>query len=175
MTKLNNIVFQLKEAANELLGRVSAIDKQVAELAARRDALTTSGVSKADFLEYMAAHFKRRGQRFAREIAGSIAGRREYARLERETQAGADFAGVPLFTGFPAPVVVTEEALCFYFGDVMAARLSEALDTLEWPENAVPVASRRAQLAAIESDTAELLRQRDELVAMLADAGITSV
>lgn len=175
MSKLTNIVSQLKEAASELLGRVSKIDEQIKGLSAQRDTLTSSNVSKTDFLEYMRAHFKRKGERFEREILNNLGGRREYAQLERELKAGGGFLGANFLTGFNAPVVVTEEAFYFYFGDVMVDRLSKALDSLDWSDDAIAVTLRRSHIETIERETAELLQQRAELVAMLGEAGITSV
>lgn len=175
MSKLTNIVSQLKEAANELVGRVSKIDEQINGLSAQRDALTSSNVSKEDFLEYMRVHFKRNGARFEREILKSLGGYREYARLERELKAGEGFFGASFLVGFTAPVVVSEEAFYFYFGDVMVDRLSKALDSLDWSEDAIAVSLRRSHIESIERETAELLQQRAELVAMLGEAGITGV
>jgi hypothetical protein len=173
MTELNKIVSQLKSAANELLGNVAAIDKQIAELAQQRDALTSGVVSKADFLEYMRAYFQRQGSVLQREIVNSLKDARDFARLERKHESLTTFNGAWLLTGHMVPVPVTESALYFYFADTMIERLSLALDDLEWPADAVPVELRRAQIENIKLETDSLLKQRAELVAMLADAGIT--
>jgi len=176
MSKLTNIVSQLKTAANELLGRVADIDRQIGELAKRRDALTMGVVSKDDYLEYLRINLKRRGERFGRAIAKNLnQGSRNFSRLERELDAGEGFFGANLLTEFNVSVPITEEAVFFYFGETVIDRLGAALDALEWPADAVPVAERRTLIATIERDNAELNRQRDKLVAMLADAGITGV
>lgn len=173
MTALNKIVSQLKSAAKELLGNVAAIDKQVAELAKQRDALTSGLVSKADFLEYLRAYFQRQGSVFQREIVNSLKGVRDFARLERQQDTSNNFNGAWLLTGHMVPIPMTESAMYFYFADIMIERLSIALDALEWADGAIPVELRRTQLENIELETDGLLQQRAELVAMLADAGIT--
>lgn len=173
MAALNKIVSQLKSAAKELLGNVAEIDKQVAEHAKQRDALTSGLVSKADFLEYLHAYFQRQGSGFQREIVNSLKGVRDFARLERQQETLNNFNGAWLLTGHTVPVPMTESAMYFYFADTMIERLSIALDTLEWVGGAVPVELRRTQIENIKLETDGLLQQRAELVAMLADAGIT--
>lgn len=176
MSKLTSIVSQLKSAASELIGRIADIDGQINGLAKQRDALTAGVVSKEDYLEYLRANIKRRGERFGREIVKNLnKDTRGFAQLERGLASGEGFFGANFLTGFNAPVQITEEAVFFYFRKTMIERLGAALDALEWPEGAVPVAERRSLIAAIERDTAELNRQREELVAMLVEAGIAAV
>jgi hypothetical protein len=175
MTALNKIVSQLKSAAKELLGNVAAIDKQVTELAQQRDALTSGHVSKADFLEYLRAYFKRQGGVFQRDIVKSLKDTRSFSRLETPQESTIIFNGAYLLTGQVYPVPMTQAAIYFYFGDAMIEKLSIALDALEWPADAVPVELRRTQIENIKTETDGLLLQRSELVTMLADAGITGV
>lgn len=172
MNKLNAVFSQLKTAANELRGRIADIDKQLTDLTKQRDALNLGNVSKADFLEYVGASFMRKGARCGRELVAALDSGRGFARLERGLNSGDEFLGIRFLTGSNVPVVATEEAFYFYFGDLMVDRLGEALDALEWPDNAVPVALRRTQVEAIERDITELHRQRVELVAMLGEAGV---
>lgn len=173
MTKLTTAVSQLKNAAKELLENVTVIDKQIHELALQRDALTSSNVSKQDFLAYLRAHFERVGSLYQRDILKGLKGRRNFALREFEVSNGNSFPGLRILTGESFSQSVTEEAFCFYFADIMIERLSVALDALDWDKNAVPIKMRRELLGKIEQESAALLKQRDELVSTLAEAGIT--
>lgn len=175
MAELKKIASQLKDAANELLGQVKDLDAQIAGLAQQRDALTSGIVTKADFLEYLHAHIKIKAGYFGKEITSALKDRRDFGTLERNMMAGNGFPGVLLLTAIQVPVEITDKAVYFYFGDVIAERLSQALDALDWPGDAIPAGVRREQLENIERETDELYRQRAELVAMLGEAGITGI
>lgn len=176
MAELKNIVSQLKNAAKVLLGQVADIDAQITELNARRDALTGGVVSKEDFLNYARAHFQRKGAVFERGILNAIEGRpRDYASLERSLDRGDSFLALQFLTASNVPVEITENAIFFYFEDILIERLGKALDKLQWPEDAIPAALRHEMLLDIEQDTDTLQRQRADLVASLDEAGITGI
>lgn len=175
MAELKKIASQLKNAADELLGQVKEIDHQIAGLAKQRDALTSGIVTKADFMEYLRGYIHIKAGFFGKEVSSALKARRDFGSLEYDRIAGNGFPGILLLTAIMVPVVITEKALYFYFGDVILARLSQALDALDWPDNAIPVALRHEQLVNIENETAELYRQRAELVSMLGEVGITGI
>ena len=68
---------------------------------------------------------------------------------------------------------MTPAALYWLFGEQIAERFGDALDALPWPDNAVPVAERRARMATIDAELERLIAYRDELAAELSAVGMT--
>ncbi|MBS4015397.1 MAG: hypothetical protein KGZ86_03070 [Candidatus Latescibacteria bacterium] len=176
MVELKNIVSQLKSAAKELIGQLESIDAKIVELSEQRDAITSGLVSKEDFLQYMRAHFQRKGESFERGIIKTIGNRpRDYASLERANSQGNSFVGINFLTEGNVPVDITDGAIYYYFGDLLVDRLGKSLAGLQWPEDAIPAALRHEMLLDIKQDIAMLEKQRGGLVETLKEAGITSI
>lgn len=174
MPDIKKLVSQIKNAANELLGQVADLDSQIGTLTAQRAKLMNSAVSKQDYFDYVKAMLKRKGEAFKGQIQRQIkAGPRGYGQLEDITSLQLGHA-VDLLRGeVRGPIVVTDIALYFYFGDMMAQRLADDLDGLDWPKDAVPVKERAQLIAALDTDIAGLKQKRDALTEQLSEAGIS--
>lgn len=174
MADIKKLVSQIKSAANELLGQVAELDNQIGALTAQRAKLTDSAVSKQDYLDYLAANLKKSGEFFKDQIQRQIKkSEHAYGNLEYIMRSHRAF-GVDLFRGeFSGGTVITEGALCFYFGDMMAKRLADELDGLDWPKDAVPVKERAQLIAGLDTEIADLKQKRDALTGQLSEAGIS--
>lgn len=174
MPDIKKLVSQIKNAANELLGQVAELDNQIVTLTAQRAELMDSAVSKQDYFDYVAAMLKRKGEAFKSQIQRQIkAGPLGYGQLEDMASQQLSHA-VDLLRGeVRGPVIVTDIALYFYFGDMMAQRLANDLDGLDWPKDAVPVKERAQLIAAMDTDIAGLAQKRDALTGQLSEAGIS--
>jgi hypothetical protein len=173
MGSINKALETLRNAAEELLGEISALDTQISECQRRRDAIASATVSKADYMEYIKADIERQGRIFAKQIALEVEGkRRDYGTLERNKHSGIG-ERLPYLTGrYAVPVPITEEAVFFYFGDLIAERLGDALDGVGWPNDAIPAAQRAKLIAELEAEIASLKQRRDALAAQLTQAGM---
>jgi hypothetical protein len=173
MGSIDKALETLRNAAEELLGEISALDTQTAECQRRRDAAASAAVSKQDYLTYIKADIERQGRIFAKQFAREVEGRsRDYGTLERNKQSGIG-ERLPYLTGrYAVPVPITEEAVFFYFGDLIAERLGDALDGVGWPNDAMPAAQRAKLIAELEAEIASLKQRRDALAAQLTQAGL---
>ncbi|MHB0985077.1 MAG: hypothetical protein ACYC05_05715 [Sulfuricella sp.] len=174
MSDIKKLVSQIKNAANELLGQVAELDNQIGALTDQRAKLMDSAVSKQDYFDYVKAMLKRKGEGFKGQIQRQIkAGPHGYGQLEDIASQQLGHA-IDLLRGeIRGPVIVTDFALYFYFGDMMAQRLADELDVLDWPKDAVPVKERAQLIAALDSDIAGLKQKRDALMGQLSEAGIS--
>jgi hypothetical protein len=68
---------------------------------------------------------------------------------------------------------MTEEGFCFYFGDLIAERIGQAIKSdMTWDNGVMPVAERKKLVAALDAEIADLRKKRNELAAELIDAGL---
>ena len=63
-------------------------------------------------------------------------------------------------------------ALYWHFGKQIEERFSDALDILQWPDNAIAVEDRRTQIAEIDAKLIILNAKRDELANDLMSSGM---
>lgn len=174
MSQIANLLSKLREAANGIAEEVHELDAKIADLHAQRNKIVGAAVSKEDYLAYVAETLRRKGNTYA------IALQREaknlpslFGELEKYMKTSAGLR-LPVFTGsLQVPTPITEEALCFLFGEQVLARVSDALNGLNWPENAMPVAERRKAISVIENELAEMESKRSALVAQLNQSGVT--
>ena len=176
MGKLDSLISQVRDAAKELKAKIAELDEQIAAAHHQRGLITAARVSKADFMAYIAEDIRRRGQSFARKIRYEAErGVHEYGRLEQIMRADNGSLSYPYLTGqFGIPVAITDDAMYWYFADLMVKRLADALDTLDWPEDAMPAVERKAALDKLDTEIKQLNQARDELASQLIEAGLAS-
>ncbi|NOT67152.1 MAG: hypothetical protein HOP04_02275 [Methylophilaceae bacterium] len=174
MSELIKQVSALKTAAREILGQIEDIDAQRTALDQQRDTITSANVSKADFLGYLRAYMKFKAKRFRQHTLDLLQPQRSFGRLEAGKGSEAGFASMRrFFTGDSSAMYISDEAVFFYFEDVIIARLSEELEALDWENDALPVALRLEHLRTIEQAKTELDLQRAELVSVMREAGFS--
>jgi hypothetical protein len=175
MSKLNTIAAQLKSAAKSLLDEIAGIDKEIELLHNKRHAITCGHVSKEDYLFYVEAHFKNKGDIFKSQLVANFKKNTvlDFGGLERQYNNKDSFLGMTFLTPYNMPVDISENALYFYFGDRFIDRIKDALDALNWPNDCMPIELRRKELVIIEAQTAELMKKRDEIVKALDEAGLS--
>ena len=173
MSELNKALSQLRQAAEQLTQEVARLDQHIAGLYAKRDALTSEPVTKADFLEYIRADLRKRAKRFAYTLRAGLKNvNKSFSSLERAKDDPAQLIHLPYLAEPGLPVDVTEAAMFFYFEDVIVAGVSRQVDAMPWPENAQTVSGRSEALAKLDAEIAALEKQRDALANELIDAGL---
>lgn len=175
MSELNNVATQLKSLAKSLLGEVADIDKKIELLHNKRHAITSGHVSKEDYLFYVRAHLKIRSDQFKGQLIRDIEKKtsRNFGTLERQYENKDTFVGMTFLTSYPSPFDISENAIYFYFGELIIERIKDALDVMDWPDGIMPIDARRKELITIEASVAELIKKRDEIVKSLDDVGIS--
>jgi hypothetical protein len=174
MSEIANIAQQLKAAANKILGEIKIIDNQIAELQKQRDSITSSKVTKEDFLTYLAAHFRIKAETFELKLSREMFPRLnfDFGSLERGFDNNHGFAGTFPLTASPVPQVISEDAVYFYFSDIILEKIGDSLSGY-FDDNCMPVSELRQALSEIEATKKTLLSRRDELVKTLDDSGIS--
>ncbi|KAB2928805.1 MAG: hypothetical protein F9K30_00215 [Dechloromonas sp.] len=183
MSELTNILGKLKKVAESVKTEIQALDEQINQLNHERQALIDAPVSRADYAAYVKADISRRCgpflnqlRRFAR--GGKTSGANlnlSFGALERVHNAGQSqqfpyMNGDECFDGFN----ISPGAFYWYFGDLIAERFMDAMDTAHaWQEGGMPIDERRKRIAEIDQQMDELISKRDELASQLTSAGIT--
>ena len=174
MADLKQALKQLKGARDSLVAEITALDTQIADRHAARSRLTSSTVSKEDFLTYVAADMKRRADFFARGLVRAIAAvPKDYGSLQRGNSMGAKL-NINYLANAQSPLEMSEAAVYFYFGDALTERLASELDALDWADDAISSAIRAERIAALDAEIEALNKQRDDLAKSLIDAGLAA-
>lgn len=174
MSELNKALSQLRQAAGQLTQEVAGLDQRIAGLYAKRDALTSAPVTKADFLEYIRADLRKRTKRFAYTLSAGLKNvNKSFSSLERAKDDPAQLIRLPYLADPGLPVDVTEAAMFFYFEDAIVAGVSRQVDAMPWPENAQTASGRSETLAKLDAEIAALEKERDALAHELVAAGLT--
>lgn len=174
MNDLTSALKSLRSVATQLVAEVAFLDAKIEQLQAERSTLTATVVSKADFIDYCRRDLDRRGARYGELMAKEIGKRSNtFAQMETALASGGSLP-LPFLTGSPGiPVVITEEAIYWFFGEQIAAGLARVVDLAEWTDDVLPVFERKRLIAGLDTQIAETLRQREELASQLIDAGLT--
>jgi chorismate mutase len=173
MANLEKLLDQIKSAGNELKKSIWGIDDKISALQEERNSLTSGFVSKEDYLHYVGADMERKTELFSANLCREVMKRGiEYGHLERIKNTRENLL-VPYLTGMHGvPAVITHDAILYYFGDIIKQRMGDALDSIDWPENAIPREERAKRIAEIDTDLSDLKAQRNALAQELQNAGM---
>lgn len=168
MSEFKKVFAQLKTITERLKSEIHELDALIADASKRREVIISTAVSKEDFIAYIRADIRDKGKRFWSGMRTLIEQRpKEYPALERGI--GLDY----LSGAIRSPEIVPPSAFFFYFGDLIAERISRAIDEdLDWPNGTMPVTERKVIVAKIDAEIADLRKQRKELADQLIEAGL---
>ncbi len=170
--QLTDAFNQLSLARDSIRKEIGVLDGQLAKLRANRDALTSEAVSKADFLELLRADLARRGEHWARVLRKGVADcRKDYAFVNQADSLGVKLLGGLLANDF-TPIVISEEAIFFYFGDLIVDRIGALIEHEPWPAATTTYAERLDLVAGIDREIEKISGEREDLVAQLRAAGV---
>lgn len=173
MSELNKALSQLRQAAGQLTQEVAGLDRRIADLHAKRDALTSAPVTRADFLEYIRADLRKRTRQFSYRLSTGLENvNKSFSSLERTKDDPAQLIRLPYLAEPHLPVDVTEAAMFFYFEDAIIAGISRQIDAMPWSENAQSVNGRSEAVAKLDAQIAALEKERDALANELVGAGL---
>jgi hypothetical protein len=174
--EVKGLLSQLRTAAGAIKAQIHEADSQIAALNEQRRALTDAPVSKSDFMAYVRADIERRAVSYRSRMKLWERNYKfpfSFTQLER-THTREDLQPFPYLDG-ETPHNGGEldaGALYWHFGDLLAERFSNALDSLQWPADVVSVADRRLQIAEIDAKLKELNAKREEWANDLISSGM---
>jgi hypothetical protein len=170
--QLTGLLKQVKAASDALKSRITELDAQIAAAHQRRGMLTESPVTKADYLAYVEADIRRQGDEFAGKMARFMRDKTtRFGPLEHQFNSGL-WMGIPYLTADRAlPTVMTEEAACLYFGDMMVKGFAKVLDGMDW-QDTMPADARRVEIDRLDMEISTFQQERDDLAKELIRAGL---
>jgi hypothetical protein len=174
VSKLTSLISAFKRAAGEVFGEVSAIDKRIKENRRQREAFLAERVSKEDFIGYVSRTVELKGKPFEQRLQRMVGNMDlTLGRLEIAMKHAGGIS-LPLLKGEAFfPEAITEDAVFYYFGEIVTQRIGDAVASLDWPKGVMPAAERLKMIERLDAEYAGLLEQRQALEAELKDAGIS--
>jgi len=161
VSKLTNLISALKRASGEVITEVSALDKWMQENRRRREAFLAERVCKEDFVSYIRRTMELKGKPFEQKLQRMVAGQDlTLGRLELAVNFSGG-VGLPFLTGDAyIPTPIEEDAVFYYFGDLITQRIADAVDSLDWPKGVMPAAERLKLIDKLDAEYADLMGQR---------------
>lgn len=171
MSEFKSLLAKVKKAADDVRSQIQALDVEIEAFDKQRSAINNAPVSKADFMAYLREDICRRSAHLPHVLKTKWARDGQFSnfvRLERVYSNG----GLQPFPYINGEVPVTAvnldpAAFYWYFGEMVAERFEQAIEGLDWPEDATPVDQRRQQIEEIDSNLEGLMSRRDALAADL--------
>lgn len=173
---LEKAMRQMRDTAIRVKDEIAALDVKLAELTADRANVLSGNLHKEDALALIREDIRRKGDGFKDRMVREVLNGRQgpyiwdistARHLDKHGHIGVPFLGEPRAGGS-----CSQEALYFYFPDLIEAGFLKMIDGFKWDENAVRLDERRGRVKAIEKEIAELQGQRNVLAEQLA--GIAS-
>lgn len=171
MSEFKSLLAQMGKAANDVVGKIRALDAQIEQLNVKRGELSDAPLAKSDFMEYVREDIRRRASSFPTRL--KIKWARDLRHLhfsvwERTFQSGTDQM-IPYLDGDVCNPGIHFKPDAFYwlFGDLIATRFEAAVDALPWPTPGLPIAERRIEIEKLEQQIEALESERDELASEL--------
>lgn len=174
MAEVNDLLSKLSAAANDLKGQVIEIDRSILACQKQRDTLTSAPVSKSDFLEYLKYDIRRKydNSYFLQTLKKRLGGvTKDFGALEMaKNGSGLYFSYLNIDS--VSPDVIRDEAVFFYFEEVILSRISTLLDNDVWPDDAISVTDRKELISGLDAQIAKLKNDRKNLTDQLSAAGM---
>lgn len=171
--RLSALLKQANEAAREMVAIVQGHDARIAELYEKRQAIGQAPVTKAEFMDYLGAHFDGKADRVAKTIAHALE-KVDLSFFAREMGSGM---GILFLTSERnVPSVMTDDAAYWLLKPLLLQRVEECAAGLGFadPADAIPLEKRRAKIAEIDEEIASLRSQRADLASKLQTVGMVA-
>lgn len=173
---INPLVAKVIDAAGAVREEIRKLDGEIEALQVKRRSITEPPVSKDDFMDYVREDIKRRSKLFPISLQKKWANRSEinvFDRMERMySGAAGGLQPIPYLSGDLEKMDTGLEPAAFFwfFGEVIEERFAEAINDLPWPEDAMPVAERRARIKEIDAEIDKVSIRRNGLQVQLKTA-----
>lgn len=167
--KLSTLLKQVNEATKEIVSTIQGFDDRIDALQSERQTIGQAPVSRADFVAYIEAMVDQKAGAFSNQITRQLEGiDPAFFALERIGNP-INFLNPYLNSG-----VIQEDAAYWYLKPAIMARVEDMAATMNFPEEAMPLDERRARIATIDAEIADLRKQRAELAGQLKKAGLVA-
>lgn len=151
-------------AAETIAGRMNEIDEEVGSLLEKRASIETVLLTRDDYAKVLRGYIQSAGERHKKILESQFKGQDTTARAAELRQMPVD-----IFSSLGQGAAITQDALCFFFADMMLSRLDPILDQMPFCEGkgAMSLEQIRAEIGSIQAKIDELASERDELMEAL--------
>ena len=159
----------LKQSIDALSGKLKAVRQQAEGLRREREELAAAPPTRADAVAAVHSYIDHEGARFRERILYPA-----WGLLTRPDRLGR--VNPNILTAMPPDSTASprsmELALFALLGPTFKDAVAQAIDAMPWPEGALPMAERQAQLAELDERIGKLEAEEAELLTHAAKAGV---
>lgn len=150
-------------AAETITGRLNEIDVEVGRLLEQRASIETVLLTRDDYAKVLRGYIQSAGDRHKKILESQF-------KDQDTTARAAEFGQMPvdIFSSL-GKGVITQDAMCFFFADMMLSRLDPILDQMPFCEGkgAMSLEQIRSEIDGTQAKIDELVSERDELMEAL--------
>jgi hypothetical protein len=169
----------LKKSVQSIAGQARDLRAQVENAKREREDITNAPVTREDVKAMVSAWAAGKSAEYVKrlhcnmqELIRDAKSLQDPKMIEhRMTLFGKTRQQGGEFTMFPGPEL-EDMAICCLLGPALVTALHAAIDRMDWPAGALPVAARVKAVNKLDAQIAELVAQEAELVTTARQAGI---
>jgi hypothetical protein len=162
---------QIKSFFQKIVNSGESLSKKITIAEERLLAMKKAALAREDYVAYGQESVDLIGKRYVEKL-------KDQANVDRQRDPldlFSPFEFLPI--GSPGPGQrhdrVSIEFLCFTFSEQIKEAWSKAVSKIEWPKEVGPLkAERLSEIKKLESEIADLHRQRDDMHRLAVDAGM---
>ena len=167
---------KIKTAITGIGEHMSGLRGEMESLKRKREELAAAPGTKADVIAIFHANIDETAAKYSGRLQRAIEvslnhGRDMHAGPNGRPQLGPLTLARENFTTPCTPHDI-EASLFFVIGPAMKAAVADAINAMEWPADAQPLAGRAAEIAKLDKKIAALEKSEQELRREAADAGV---
>lgn len=164
----------IKKSLQSLESRLRDLRNEKLELQKQREAIQYAPASKEDVKSHVARWLAATGSTYTETLFDSA---QKFARSPHIPNAGR----LQSLTTFSGSLGLRDDmtdphelgqALCALLGPVLNDALMKSIDAMTWPDNAVPLANRAAQIKALADRIGKLQNEENEIINKAQETGL---
>lgn len=167
MNKLSEVANSLKNEISKIVSLIEDIDYRLTELEQQKEELANQKVSKSYFIDKLKKHFRDKGERFKESYLDRYFFVGDFLNQTKLKSLDFDF-----LSSFDTPIPVSEKAIMFYFGDIMAEKLADCIPEDQFNEEMLDAQTVAKEIEKINQEISTLQQERQEYIQTLEEAGV---
>lgn len=168
MSNLQKAADKLKEEVAKISNKIRELETQINEKVAQHRSILNGKVPREQFRGYLLKQFEREAEYFKRNLLNGL--KDDFTSFSKLEDSGVQSY---FLTGEAKWEDFHHTAFYFYLGEQMADRFISVLPDEHFDENALTPEERNAQAQQLETEIQALKAEKAELVAQLAEVGIS--
>lgn len=165
----------VKRSVQGLEERLKSLRDEIEELQKKRQAAHYAPAAREDIKAMVRSWVRDSGEGYLQSFQEAIAAMaRNPVAMDKPERAKqlASFGASGLAYGEGADPRVFGQAICALFGGPIVDALAKAVDSMDWPANALTTEQRRKEIATLDSRIAKLQEEESDIVNKAAEVGI---